>query len=186
MTADRCRRRRAPLLAALLLAACDAGSGVEGEIRQRFAEKYDRPLCFKADRPFPALYEANAQSREALTWLSSLEHAGLVAAREVPPDPRSFFRDRRVEFTLTDAGRKALKPDLGFCYGRAEIVEVIDYTEPSDVGGVPTVKAEARLRRQIDAEWARDPALAELAGSGEQTVEMLLIRKAKSGWSPAY
>lgn len=186
MTADRCHRRLAAMLAGLLLAACGSGGGIEDEIRQRFVEKYERPLCFQLDRSFPVSFEVNFLSRDALVWLSSLEHAGFVTGRELPPNPRGFSRDRRVEFTLTEAGRKVLRPDLGFCYGRAEIVEVIDYTEPSDLGGVPTVQAEARLRRQIDADWARDPALAELTRAGDETVEMLLVRKAKSGWSPAY
>jgi hypothetical protein len=174
----------AAIAAAVLLAAC--GDRIEADIHKRFAERYDKPLCADLRAPFPATVSANPQNKETLTWLSALEHAGLVAARELPPDRRAFFPYRRYEFSLTDAGRQQIQPDRGFCYGRAEIVEVIDYTKPSEVSGVATVQAQARLRHHVDAEWARDPALAELVAAGDQTVDMLLVKKAKGGWSPAY
>jgi hypothetical protein len=169
---------------ALLLAGC--GERIESDIRQRFAEKYDKPLCIAFRAPFPAAISVNAMNKDTLTWLSALEGAGLLAARELPPDRRAFFQDRRFEFSLTDAGRRQFKPEEGFCYGRAEIVEVIDYTKPSEVSGIPTVQAQARLRRHVDAAWARDPSLAALVAAGDQTVDMLLVKKAKGGWSPAY
>jgi DNA-binding PadR family transcriptional regulator len=174
----------AALAAALLLAAC--GERIEADIRKRFAERHDKPLCIQFRTAFPAAISVNPINQETLIWLSALEAAGLVAGRELPPDRRSFFADRRVEFSLTDAGRRQLQPEKGFCYGRAEIVEVIDYTQPSQVSGVATVQAQARLRRHIDAAWARDPALAELVKAGDQTVDMVLVKKAKGGWSPAY
>lgn len=186
-----CRRRAGParaagvvLVAAALLAGC--GDRTEADIRQRFAEKYDKPLCLKLRSPFPAVVSANPMNKETLTWLAALEGAGLVAARELPPDRRAFFQDRRFEFSLTEAGQRQFQPEHGFCYGRAEIVEVIDYTKPSEVSGVATVQAQARLRRHIDAAWARDPALAGLVPSGDETVDMVLVKKAKAGWSPAY
>lgn len=174
----------AALAAAALLAGC--GDRTEADIRQRFAEKYDRPLCVQLRSPLPAVVAVNPMNKETLTWLAALEGAGLVAARELPPDRRAFFQDRRFEFSLTEAGQRQFQPGQGFCYGRAEIVEVIDYTEPAPVGGVPTVQAQARLRRHVEADWARDPALAGLVASGEQTVDMVLVKKAKGGWSPAY
>jgi hypothetical protein len=173
----------AALAAALLLAAC--GERIEADIRKRFAEKHDKPLCINFRTAFPAAISVNPMTKDTLTWLSALENAGLLSARELPPERRGFFADRRVEFSLTDAGRRQLKPE-GFCYGRAEIVEVIDYTQPSQVSGVSTVQAQARLRRHIDADWARDPALARLVDAGDQTVDMVLVKKAKGGWSPAY
>lgn len=174
----------AAIAAALLLAAC--GDRTEADIHKRFAEKYDKPLCVKLGTAFPATVSVNSMNKETLTWLSALEGAGLVAARELPPDRRAFFHDRRFEFSLTDAGRRQFQPEQGFCYGRAEIVEVIDYTKPSEVSGVPTVQAQARLRRHVDAAWARDPALAPLVAAGDQKVDMVLVKKAKAGWSPAY
>jgi hypothetical protein len=174
----------AAVAAAALLAGC--GDRTETEIRQRFAEKYDKPLCLKLRSPFPAVVSTDPLNKETLTWLSVLESAGLVAARELPPDRRTFFQDRRFEFSLTEAGRRQFQPEHGFCYGRAEIVELIDYTKPSEVSGVATVQAQARLRRHIDAAWARDPALAGLLRSGDETVDIVLVKKAKAGWSPAY
>jgi|GEM_PF-2218335 len=174
----------AAIAAALLLAAC--GDRIESDIRQRFAEKYDKPLCINFRSAFPAAISASPMNKDTLTWLSALENAGLLSARELPPDRRAFFGDRRFEFSLTDAGRRQFQPDRGFCYGRAEIVEVIDYTKPSEVSGVPTVQAQARLRRHIEAAWARDPALAGLVDAGDRTVDMVLVKKAKAGWSPAY
>ncbi|MBX3603381.1 MAG: hypothetical protein KIS83_14820 [Rubrivivax sp.] len=170
--------------AATLLAGCS--DRIEADIRQRFAEKYERPLCVKLGPSLPATVSVNPMNKETLAWLSALEGAGLVTARELPPDRRAFFRDRRFEFALTEAGQRQFQPERGFCYGRAEIVEVIDYTEPSQVSGVATVQAQARLRRHIDAAWARDPAVAGLVASGDEKVDMVLVKKAKGGWSPAY
>lgn len=174
----------AAITAAALLAGC--ADRTETEIRQRFAEKYDKPLCLKLRSPFPAVVSTDPLNKETLTWLAALERAGLVAMRELPPDRRAFFQDRRFEFSLTEAGRRQFQPEQGFCYGRAEIVELIDYTKPAEVMGVTTVQAQARLRRHIDAAWARDPALAGLLRSGDETVDMVLVKKAKAGWSPAY
>lgn len=174
----------AAVAAAWLLAACS--DRIEADIHKRFAEKYDKPLCVKLGAAFPAAVSVNPMNMETLAWLSALEGAGLVSARELPRDRRAFFQDRRVEFSLTETGRRHFQPGQGFCYGRAEIVEVVDYTKPSDVSGVATVQAQARLRRHIDAPWARDPALAGLVDAGDKTVDMVLVKKAKGGWSPAY
>lgn len=167
------------------LVACS--NGIESDIRQRFAEKYDTELCVQFKTPFPATAHTSDWG-ETKTWLFALESAGLLSARELPVRGALplGLSGRRFEFDLTDAGRQQMKPDRRFCYGRAEIVEVIDYTEPSNVNGAPTVQAQARLRRHIDADWARDPSLKELVASGDDTVEMLLVKKAKGGWSPAY
>lgn len=167
-----------------LLAAC--GDHLEDDIRQRFAERHDRALCFRLEAPYPAVIAAGPAQRETLLWLSALERAGLLSRRELPADGDPAAAGPRLEFSLTDAGRAQIRPAQGFCYGRAEIVEVIDYTRPSEINGAATVQAEARLRRRIDADWARDPALAALIATGDDTVRMLLINKAKGGWSPAY
>lgn len=173
------------LAAAALLAACSGG--IEADIQQRFAEKYDSDLCVQFKTPFPAL-ASTGDWGETKTWLFALEAAGLLTAREMPARRGwpAGMGGRRFEFNLTDAGRQQMSPGHRFCYGRAEIVEVIDYTEPASVNGALTVQAQARLRRHVDAAWARDPSLADLVAPGEKTVEMLLVKKAKGGWSPAY
>jgi hypothetical protein len=177
--------RNLALLAGLLVAGC--GSSIEGDIRDRFAEKYDRPLCVEFSTPFPATAELG-YGGELERWLVALAEGGMLSAREVRKSGALplGLSGRRIEFSLTEAGRKAITPENHFCYGRAEIVEVIDYTQPADVNGVATVQAEARLRRRIDADWAKHPAVAELAAAGDDTVSMLLVKKAKGGWSPAY
>ena len=111
---------------------------------------------------------------------------GPAQAERIVTLPRLGYRLNGPVERSASGRRQQIQPDRGFCYGRAEIVEVIDYTKPSEVSGVATVQAHARLRRHVDAEWARDPALAELVAAGDQTVDMLLVKKAKGGWSPAY
>jgi hypothetical protein len=87
---------------------------------------------------------------------------------------------------LTDAGREAWSAEQGFCYGRTVVVEVIDYTKPTEAMGATVVQAEARLRHEVTAPWAESPIVAEFAERGEETVSMVLVKKEKGGWSPAY
>lgn len=173
----------APLLA-LVIAGC--GGSIESDIRQRFVERHEKPLCVEFTTPFPSIAVVGGGG-EAERWLIALTESGMLSAQPIPQSrPLLGLGGARVRFELTEAGRGAITPEHHFCYGRAEIVEVIDYTQPSSVNGVQTVQAEARLRRRVDADWARHPAVADLVKAGDQTVSMVLVKKAKGGWSPAY
>ena len=63
---------------------------------------------------------------------------------------------------------------------------VIDYTKPTQAMGATVVQAEARLRHEVTAPWAESPIVAGFAERGEETVSMVLVKKEKGGWSPAY
>lgn len=181
--------------ATVLVGACERGAGLEADIRQRFVERFERELCIGFDARFPLVVTAAAQpsgssvgnARSRADWLRALEAAGLVQSRPLPAEGKlNPLLGTPHEYRLTDEGARLVGPDHRFCYGRSEVVEVIDYTTPTDVSGVATIQAEARLRPRIEQPWAEHPALAQVIQRGDTTVDMVLVRKAKGGWSPAY
>ena len=168
------------------LSAC--GGGIEQDIRQRFVEKYERELCVRLGGPFPLQAHAGGSLDGTFQWLDALTEAGLLTATAGPPARGlgAVLLGPSYTFDLTDAGRKAWSAENGFCYGRTVVVKVIDYTKPTEAMGATVVQAEARLRHEVTAPWAESPVVAELAERGEETVSMVLIKKEKGGWSPAY
>jgi hypothetical protein len=184
------RRQQAPAVAAgcalLVLSAC--GGGIEQDIRQRFVEEYERELCVKFGGVFPLQAHAGGSYDGTFQWLDALTEAGLLTATAGPPARGlgAVLLGPSYTFDLTDAGRKAWSAEDGFCYGRTVVVEVIDYTKPTEAMGATVVQAEARLRHEVTAPWAESPIVTELAERGEETVSMVLVKKEKGGWSPAY
>ena len=185
------RARRRPALAVVascaLLVLSGCGGGIEQDIRQRFVEKYERDLCVSFSQPFPL--QAHASNLDASAhWLQALTEAGLLTAEAGPPARGlgAVLLGPSFTFDLTDAGREAWSAEQGFCYGRTVVVEVIDYTKPTEAMGATVVQAEARLRHEVTAPWAESPIVAGFAERGEETVSMVLVKKEKGGWSPAY
>jgi len=182
-----CRTATALAAPCALFALSACGGGIEQDIRQRFVEKYERDLCVSFSRPFPLQAHAGNLDGSA-HWLQALTEAGLLTATAGPPARGlgAVLLGQSFTFDLTDAGRTAWSAEKGFCYGRTVVVEVIDYTKPTEAMGATVVQAEARLRHQVDAPWAEAPIVADFAKRGEETVSMVLVKKEKGGWSPAY
>lgn len=188
--ARRGRSLRASAIAAgcALLALSACGGGIEQDIRQRFVEKYERDLCVKFGGSFPLRAQAGGSFDGTFQWLDALTEAGLLTATAGPPARGlgAVLLGPSYTFDLTDVGRKAWSAENGFCYGRTVVVEVVDYTKPTEAMGATVVQAEARLRHEVTAPWAESPVVAEFAERGEETVSMVLVKKEKGGWSPAY
>jgi hypothetical protein len=182
-----CRTATALVAPCALLALSACGGGIEQDIRQRFVEKYERDLCVSFSQPFPLQVHAGNLDGSA-HWLQALTEAGLLTATAGPPARGlgAVLLGQSFTLDLTDAGRTAWSAEKGFCYGRTVVVEVIDYTKPTEAMGATVVQAEARLRHQVDAPWAEAPIVADFAKRGEETVSMVLVKKEKGGWSPAY
>ena len=69
------------LSAAALIGGC--GNSLESDIRKRFAEQHDRPLCVEFKSAFPATADFG-YGRDIERWLLALEEGGLLSAREIP------------------------------------------------------------------------------------------------------
>jgi hypothetical protein len=160
---------------------------MEQDIRHRFAERYENDLCVTFGKPFPLRAQVNGYDTSG-RWLQALTEAGLLQATANPPafGPGGIPIDQGYTFDLTDDGRKAWAPEKGFCYGKTVVAEVVDYTKPTEAMGATVVQADARLRHEVEAKWAEAPGIADLAKRGEETVSMVLVKKEKGGWSPAY
>lgn len=177
--------RFAGLALAVLLAACGS---VESEIRDVIGKDLAATgNCLDHKFPVtvlvgPGLFGTRA---DLLNEYQALDRAGVI--RSVGQQPRTMaggVRINEVKLDLTDAGRKALR-DGRLCYGRTEVVKVIDYTEGKAPDGARLVKARVLLKHHVDAEWARDPVFSNQVESGEEQSEYALV-KTNKGWRKVF
>jgi hypothetical protein len=177
--------RIAGVALAVLLVAC---SSVESEIR----DVIGKDLAAKGnclDHKFPVTVQVGSglfgTRADLLNEYQALDRAGVI--RSVSQQPRMMaggVRINEVRLDLTDAGRKSLR-DGRLCYGRSEVVKVIDYTDGKAPDGTRLVKARVLLKHHIDAEWARDPVFKNQVESGEEQSEYALV-KTNNGWRKVF
>ncbi len=167
--------------AAALLAAC---SGVDGEVREAIRKHVSaKENCLKLRFPVtvrvgPGLFGTPAFR---LNELKVLGDAGVI--HPVHSRPRTVgggIRIDEVTLDLTDAGRRSVR-DGSLCYGRTELVELIDYTEGRARDGAQAITARVALKHHVEADWARDPAFATQVKSGDGQDEVTLV-KTNKGW----
>lgn len=170
---------------AVLLVAC---SSVESEIRDVIGKDLAaRGNCL--DHKFPVTVHIGpgffSTRADLLKEYQALEAAGVV--RSVGQQPRMMaggIRVNEVRLDLTDAGRKSLR-DGRLCYGRSEVVKVIDYTDGKAPDGTRLVKARVLLKHHVEAKWARDPVFSNQVESGEEQSEYALV-KTNNGWRKVF
>lgn len=175
----------AGVVLAALLAAC---GGIESEIRDAITKDVGaRANCL--DHKFPVTVQVGpglfGTRADLLNEYRTLDRAGVI--RSVSEQPRMLaggMRINEVKLDLTDAGRKLVR-DGKLCYGRTEVVDVIDYTEGKAPDGARLVRARVLLKHHVDAEWARDPAFGTQVETGEQQAEYSLVKSSK-GWRKVY
>lgn len=180
---------RAGWIAGIVLAALLVGcGGIESEIRDAIDEHVRaRGNCL--DHKFPVTVQVGpglfGTRADLLKEYQVLDQAGVI--RSVIEQPRMLaggIRVSVVKLDLTDAGRKSLR-DGRLCYGRTEVVKLIDYTEGKAPDGTRLVKARVLLKHHVDAEWARDPVFSSQVESGEEQSEYALM-KTNKGWRTAF
>lgn len=177
--------RIAGVALAVLLVAC---SSVESEIRDAIGKDLAaRGNCL--DHKFPVTVQVGpglfGTRADLINEYQALGQAGVI--RKVSEQPRMMAGGVRVDairLDLTDAGRKWLREGR-LCYGRTEVVKVIDYTEGKAPDGVPLVTARVLLKHDVQAEWARDPSFSSRVKSGEERSEVVLV-KTNKGWRKVF
>ncbi len=91
----------------------------------------------------------------------ALVDAGLLTKRET--EVKALFGEKMVaatEYQITDSGKKYHVADAGaFCTGKLAIVEVGNFTEPSEMMGVKMTQANYRYKVKDVADWAKSEKL---------------------------
>jgi hypothetical protein len=173
--------RFAGVALAVVLAGC---GGVESEIRDAIS----KDLAAKGnclDHKFPVTVQIGpglfGTRADLLKEYQALDQSGVI--RSVSQQPRMMaggIRVNEVRLDLTDVGRKSVREGR-LCYGRSEVVKVIDYTDAKTPDGARLVRARVLLKHHVDAEWARDPVFSNQVESGEEQSEYALM-KTNKGW----
>lgn len=125
--------------------------------------------------------------------------AGLVSVKEQGPNASTNFR-KKVIFSLTDDGRKALvrdsyqpypNQDTGhFCYGKAKPTKVLKWSEPVTMGSATGTTVFYSYEMTEVPKWAHSdllkaayPSLGnDMSGAAQATMPVMLTNR---GWQAA-
>lgn len=196
------------ILLALSVTAC--GNDPQDVSEENFKTAINRnlahdPICIKIsgikgapilDRfDFPELFEIRSWERQSKgqkeNIIQMFVEAGLVKAetgefeRKNPLNGRSEKINAR-HYSLTDRGNEVFK-DNGFCYGLNQVVEIINYTEPTEQMGQSTVQVQYSFAPEITEDWIREEGFKSWVDevekkrqSPEKSRQTLMLTK--KGW----
>lgn len=128
------------------------------------------PKCYLITQ-FPTTVEWDVGGMK--TKLRALAKAGLVLEKEGSYEIPTFGGRKRFApapaFTLTDEGKKFYKADAvklingktmgGFCFGKARVKQVDQFTEPSDTFGMRISRVNYTYEVKDLPTWAQSPAI---------------------------
>ena len=181
---------RITLLAlALLLSACsDPKAASTGNFKVAIQKMLDGayPKCF-VQATFPKTidnnYDFSLKELNALTTAGLLSHK--VETQEI--EEKVGWVNSRVQkktlvksvYSLTEEGQKFYRPadevkktKGGFCFGKATVNEVTEFTEPADAGGVRSSRVTYTYQISDIPAWAKQPeVLAAIGGRLTGAVE---------------
>ncbi len=207
---------RAVGMIALLLAACGAPDNEatnENFIQVLNAHYTKYHECFpigkmEAGQTFLFVVEvaddgkvlgAKRNARDLKPFLA-LARAGIMSVHDTTLELKNFSKTEQVPakgFRLTKAGEAAIQPKalnrgpdkdmLQLCYGRRDIVEIMNFTAPVVQSSAATSHVKYRYRLAEVPEWAIMPELAPrlalgpaaIAGVSEDSDDLVLSDK---GW----
>lgn len=120
--------------------------------------------------------------------LQALVKAGIVSEKEGSREIADTFGKVKKTvpaplFDLTDEGRKYYKPDMektfggksigGFCFGKARVKEITQFTEPSDLFGRKVSSVNYTYEVYDFPDWAKSPEIISAIDSLKSDVESL-------------
>jgi len=169
--------KKTTLSAALLGSFLLAGCGVESDIKTAIKKKHEKEICFFVAGRLPA----HPWPHDA-AWMDKLADADIMVKHEVTDKRRAAMMGTSHEYDLSSKGRKMMNDKNELCYGKARLVEIVDYTEPQNNNGVEMIRAQATMKYEITESWAKDPAFKDKVKSGEANINETLVKMAKQGW----
>lgn len=178
---------RITLLAlALLLSACsDPKAASTGNFKVAIQKMLDAayPKCYvKATFPATISEMDPYGNKPAFTALAA---AGLLSVKQESREVKVTLFGTRTRtvvepvYSLTDEGKKLYRPadevkktEGGFCFGKATVNEVTEFTEPADAGGVRSSLVTYTYQMSDIPAWAKQPGVsATIGGSLKGAVE---------------
>ncbi len=165
--------RIAVVVLALLAVGCsDPKAANEKNFKVAIQKALDAgyPKCYVTAN-FPAtLPDFDINNHKAI--FPALVKAGLLSEKDEPHEvPDGWMGRKKVVmqavFDLTDEGKKFYKADTaktiggesrgGFCFGKATVREISQFTEPSDMGGVRASRVDFTYTVSDFPAWAKLP-----------------------------
>jgi len=160
---------------AILASGCsDPKAANEGNFEKAIQAHLDAayPHCFVTQN-FPAVIEFDVGGQRRV--LAALTKAGMVSTQEKQVEAASFGGVKRyktvTEYDLTNNGRKHYNADAtknfrgeplgGFCFGKAEVTDIEEFTEPADMMGVRVTRVRYRYEVSGIPAWATSADLLD-------------------------
>ena len=197
-------------VAVLLIACSDPKAASEKNFKISIQKSLDAayPMCYvKAN--FPAAIPASDPYRSK-SELQALVSAGLLSVKEESREvsEKIFFSDKirikmvvEMVYNLTEEGKKFYKADGekdlygkpigGFCFGKATVKEIPEFTEPADAGGVRSSRVTYTYQVSELPDWAKLPATIAVIPRLKKDVEsektpiksMAMLMLTNNGWT---
>ncbi|SMF13841.1 hypothetical protein [Pseudogulbenkiania subflava] len=139
----------------------------------------------------PNSFDMNVHS---LPKLDALVKVGLLTVTETQEASGSGLMKANHTYrtyALSDQGQKSYaswgKENKGFCYGKLEVVDVTNFTEPSQLMGFTVSQVNYTFRAKEAAGWSQDPAVKAAYGKevvlqGDTVKGKTIVVKTGDGW----
>jgi hypothetical protein len=191
------------LVVALQFALCACSDPKEAS-KENFEAALNRDLAHDREClefKLPAEYYAAAKGKAVgldQQWLEALARKGLVAKRTETKDDWRGIRSAQDIYELTSKGAEFVPKDKGkksglgssyteLCYGVGKVVEVTNFTAPSNTFGQTVSQVQFAYKVHDVAEWASEPPLTEFkrlasAVRGEAITDEEMLLLTDNGW----
>lgn len=151
-------------------------------IQENLDKEY--PKCYIKQASFPAIKNNSYESK----YYTALVAAGLLSLKEEPNEVNeSIFSNKKKTvflptFNLTEEGKKFYKNDKeinsftgkitgGFCFGKATVKEVTEFTEPADAGGAKVSQVTFTYQVSDFPAWTKLPEVSAAIAELQKEVE---------------
>ncbi|WP_213955303.1 MULTISPECIES: hypothetical protein [unclassified Variovorax] len=123
------------------------------------------------DKQMPFKVESGGFRVSRIDQADALVEAGLLSKRETEVPSTGYFGPNKmvpgVEYSLTDEGAKQVVKSAGsdfdkrdgFCAGKYQVVEVINFTDPAEAYGQKLSQANYRYKVESPPAWAKLPRM---------------------------
>ena len=156
------------LLAAVLMTGCsNSKDASESNFKAALQEYYDqKPACLDLSITFP--YEESKNSYFLMKnekVLNELVNLGFLTVEETEVESRYNMYGKKspeeaLKYDLTDQGRKQAnlsdEHNQNFCYGNYEVVDVKNFTEPTDMMGETVARVNFSFKLTNVDDWAKE------------------------------